>query len=181
MASRSRANPRSPLQTVPGLSACCVTAHGLPWRMIALNNCQTATYPIAYRNLSSLSRCQRSLVRSILGQTHVVLPPVEFLRRLAALICAAAISHHQLPRSVRTQRETAPARLCPGAKSCCRRQHPRTASDPAKDPHDNPDSPHWRRTRMLWSQLLRRIFAVQMPSITSCAPSPSQPSHHHLF
>ena len=32
----------------------------------------------------------------------------------------------------------------------------------APAPYDNPDAPYRRRTRMLWSQLLRRIFAVDV-------------------
>ena len=32
----------------------------------------------------------------------------------------------------------------------------------ANDPTNNPDAPHRRRTRMVWSQLLRRVFAVDV-------------------
>ncbi len=35
-------------------------------------------------------------------------------------------------------------------------------ADLANDSADNPDAPHRRRTRMLWSQLLRRVFAVDV-------------------
>ncbi len=99
------------------------------------------------------------------SQTHVVLPPIEFLRRLAALIPPPrfhTIMYHGLfapnatlrplacalaPNPVIVEEPNAPAHAC---------------ADAAKEPTDNPEAPHHRRTRMLWSQLLRRVFAIDV-------------------
>ena len=99
------------------------------------------------------------------GQTHVVLPPVEFLRRLAALIPPPRfhnIRYHGLFAPNATLRPRACA-LAPGHVAVDETvvpAHACTAS--TNEPPDNPDAPHRRRTRMLWSQLLRRVFAVDV-------------------
>ncbi len=102
------------------------------------------------------------------GQTHVVVPSVEFLRRLAALMPPPrfhTIRFHGLFAPNANLRLLACA-LAPGHVAVDETLTPRHACpDPrkaAKDASDNPDAPHRRRTRMLWSQLLRRVFAVDV-------------------
>ena len=97
------------------------------------------------------------------GQTHVVLPPVEFLRRLAALIPPPrfhTIRYHGLFAPNATLRKLACA-LAPGHVVEVTSDDNPAASKPAANQPDA-DAPHRRRTRMLWSQLLRRVFAVDV-------------------
>lgn len=99
------------------------------------------------------------------GQTHVVLPPVEFLRRLAALIPPPrfhTIRYHGLFAPNAKLRPLACA-LAPNHITDKKRIAPvHGDAGSANDPTANPDAPYRRRTRMLWSQLLRRVFAVDV-------------------
>lgn len=99
------------------------------------------------------------------GQPHVILPPVEFLRRLAALMPPPrfhTIRYHGLFAPNAKLRPLACA-LAPGHVTDKKRIAPvHDDAGSAKDSTDNPEAPHCRRTRMLWSQLLRRVFAVDV-------------------
>ncbi len=115
------------------------------------------------------------------GQTHVVLPPIDFLRRLAALIPPPrfhSIRYHGLLAPNATLRKLAGA-LAPRHLIDGIIDH-KLASKTAAD---NPDAPHRRRTRRLGSQLLRRGFAIdgrrcpcganrQLIGVLSRVPSP---------
>ncbi len=156
MAFHSSANPPLPRPTAPASSASCVTVHGPRSRTIASSNSQTATARIA---------CPKTCY---IGQTHVVLPPVEFLRRLAALMPPPrfhTIRYHGLFAPNAKLRPLACA-LVPGHVAVDETRPPRHACpDPrnnAKAAIANPAAPHRRRTRMLWSQPLRRGFAVDV-------------------
>jgi hypothetical protein len=111
-----------------------------------------------------------------IGQTHVVLPPVEFLRRLAALICRRVFAPSGTTSLFAPNAKLRPlaCALAPSLVVDDTTLEPRHAcADPATDHHDNPDAPHRRRTRMLWSQLLRRIFAVDVLRC-SCGAQPDR-------
>ena len=101
------------------------------------------------------------------GQTHVVLAPVEFLRRLAALIPPPrfhTIRYHGLFAPNAKLRSLACA-LAPNHTASAVAE-PNTLAHDCADTHKavsaKQDAPHRRRTRMLWSQLLRRVFAVDV-------------------
>ncbi len=97
------------------------------------------------------------------GQTHVVLPPVDFLRRLAALIPPPrfhTIRYHGLFAPNAKLRKLACA-LAPGHVVDVTIEDNPAASKTVADKPDA-DAPPRRRTRMLWAQLLRRVFALDV-------------------
>jgi hypothetical protein len=99
--------------------------------------------------------------------SHVVLAPVEFLRRLAALIPPPrfhTIRYHGLfaPNAKRRPRACALAPNQVVAAVAETKPTGHDCGDQTKDAADNLDAPYRRRTRMLWSQLLRRVFAVEV-------------------
>ncbi|MBP9903388.1 MAG: transposase, partial [Verrucomicrobia bacterium] len=91
----------------------------------------------------------------------VTLPPVEFLRRLAALIPPPrfhTIRYHGLCAPNATLRKLACVLAPVHLGDVTSDDNPALSKNAA----DNPDAPHRRRARMLWSQLLRRVFAIDV-------------------
>lgn len=95
------------------------------------------------------------------GQTHVILAPVDFLRRLAALIPPPrmhTIRYHGLFASANKDRKTACA-LAPGPASptdaCVHEPVARLRGDPDRD------APYRKRTRTAWAALLKRVFGSE--------------------
>ena len=100
------------------------------------------------------------------GQTHVVLAPVDFLRRLAALIPPPrfhTIRYHGLFASANRDR----AKVCALAPRPARLEQQGAASrvhDPAAKLRGDPDrdAPYRKRTRMNWAALLKRVFQSEV-------------------
>jgi hypothetical protein len=95
------------------------------------------------------------------GQTHVVLPPLDFLGRLAALIPPRrmhTIRYHGLFAPNATFRKAACA-LVPldGDAKPANEQHKHTHAESAADAE-----PCRKRTRQAWAVLLRRVFATDV-------------------
>ena len=102
------------------------------------------------------------------GQTHVVLPPVDFLRRLTALVPPPrfhTIRYHGLfaPNAKLCKLTCSLALGHAGQLTVADGATASVASAKAgKTDSDNPVAQHRRRSRMRWSRLLRRVFALDV-------------------
>ena len=116
------------------------------------------------------------------GQTHVVMSPVEFLRRLAALIPPQrfhCVRYHGLFSSASKDRDRACALAPPVEESDDHRERTdrstthsllrnhasattpiTTGATATTDPER--DAPYRRRRRIEWARLLRQVFAVDV-------------------
>ena len=91
------------------------------------------------------------------GTTHLVMTPLEFLQRLAALV----------PRP-RLHLIRFHGMLAPNA--ALRSQIVPGEADPATDtPDEHSDAPYAStQARMSWAQLLKRVFAIDMAACPQC-------------
>ena len=100
------------------------------------------------------------------GQTHVILQPVEFLRRLAALIPAPrfhTIRYHGLFSAAAKDRAQACALAPPvnNADEAMEAASTHTRNGNSADDPDR-DAPYRKRRRMAWDRLLRQVFAIDV-------------------
>jgi len=91
------------------------------------------------------------------GTTHVVMAPLEFLQRLAALVPRPRL-HLIRFHGVLAPHATLRAQIVPGA--------PDQVSAPADADVETCSAS--TRARLSWAQLLKRVFAIDMASCAHC-------------
>ena len=99
-----------------------------------------------------------------LGTSWLLLEPLAFLKRLAALIPAPyahTIRYHGIFANRSRWRAHLPTPPCPTSAQ-------EVSSPPKDDPSTTPSEPR-RRSRLSWAQLLRRVFFVDALACPKCA------------
>ena len=91
------------------------------------------------------------------GTTHVVMPPLEFLQRLAALVPRPRL-HLIRFHGVLAPNSALRSQIVP--------EKPDHATNPPDDPTDEPARS--AQTRLKWAQLLKRVFEIDMSVCPTC-------------
>ena len=91
------------------------------------------------------------------GTTHLVMTPLEFLQRLAALVPRPRL-HLIRFHGVLAPNAALRAQIVPGEADPA----PTTAADAGDPPAVSP------RARMSWAQLLQRVFAIDLTTCPQC-------------
>jgi len=103
------------------------------------------------------------------GTSHVVMTPIEFLQRLAALVPRRGLHlirfHGVLAPNAKLRARVVP---CPRPEPSAVGQDNEPAVNGGGDDRDDTSGPVGQAARIRWAQLLRRVFDIDMKHCPNC-------------